>query len=305
VRFFTPLPFHPFEVQKLFDNADSKQVSIVAHVLPEQNKVLLKGTEVLHTMRACLKAYRGKPQDPRYEWVIKVFTVSTAPPDVWPVGKLNDLPIAITDKAAGVRSRAATSSEEAPDVTVSKWRCTALRELNLSLCELIAVPRGLGSQFHPQELMLPEPEAKGLLRTLAKAIKDGTGFQMELSAIGDERPLSLAFAHDGTAAFAIFSLNGSDNTPEHMHALLALLPRQKPADDVRDIDHIKKFACLKEIPDRAFTQAMADIEPIAAIFFADIGSANYPPVYTAIKVLIAAFFATPATFVTPPAGGVA
>ncbi|HEY1686191.1 MAG TPA: hypothetical protein VGG19_15605 [Tepidisphaeraceae bacterium] len=291
LRFFTPVPFQPFDLQQLFNNADDGQVSIVAHILPEKTKTLLHGNEVMTCIRACLKNYRGKVYDPAYPWSIKVFTVSAELPDTWAMGKYNDKQIELKDRAAKATSRNRPSRDiPVPDFSLVDWRCEALRDLNLNLQELIAVPRGKGNHFHPQELLMPGAEAAGLMQTFADTIQSGNGFLMTLETF-DPRPITIRFTRHGTAASALFSLD-VDDKPAHMHGLVALLPRVKPADDTLAVESVKQFACLKDVPEPAFTMAIWGTTPTMAMFYADIGSANFPPLFLILKILTAAFFSS-------------
>ncbi len=289
LRFFTPLPFYPFDVQQLFDNADDDQVSIVAHILPEKTKTLLRGPAIMGCIRACLKTYRGKFYDPGYLWRINAFTVATEPPDTWAMGKYNDKPIELKDRATKSPTRVRPSKRDpVPDFSLLDWRCEALQHLNLKIQEVIAVPHGKGNQFHPQELLMPDGEASNLMQAFADAIHPRNGFVMTISSF-DPRPVTIRFVHYGTAASAIFSFDVHDN-PAHMHGLVALLPRIEPADDTRAVESVRQFACLKELPEPAFTLAIMETKPTVAMFYADIGSANFPPLFSILKILTAAFF---------------
>ena len=78
IIFFTPLPLQPAGIQNVFDGATESELSIVGHILPEKNRVLLGGKVVKSVMAAVIKAYGDKPIDPDYPWRLSTFTVADA-----------------------------------------------------------------------------------------------------------------------------------------------------------------------------------------------------------------------------------
>jgi hypothetical protein len=157
---------------------------------------------------------------------------------------------------------------------------------------LVTVPKGM---VFPEELTLPElvirdEDAQQLFRSFKSMFADRLGFSMTLSFKGDERPLTIRFTHVGvTAAFFMLSYDVNDE-PQHVHGLTALLARRNPDEDRQAIEHVRKYAALRGIDRKAFEDALTNDAPVAASFFADIGSASWPPLHTIIRILSAAFF---------------
>jgi hypothetical protein len=82
----------------------------------------------------------------------------------------------------------------------------------------------------------------------------------------------------------------ANDEPEHIHGLVAFLPKLDSEEDRQAITHIRQFAALRDIPQESFEIPLNEAEPVAATFFADLGSANYPPLHNVIRLLSAAFF---------------
>ena len=309
-RFFTPLPIYPLELQHLFDNATPESVSVVASILPEKRKVILEGESVLDNMRASLSAYRGQPIDPNYTWEISAFTVTSELPSSLPIGRVNDKAISIGDaeRLAGkppvgrklLNTLASTFSfmrrpkghlaKNDGDFATRILRSAVVASFSMNVEELMAVPRGRQNEFHPITMPIGHEEALDVLKQLQQTIAAGSDFEMSFAFARDERPLTVSFAYVGTAAWALFAhKEGAD--VKYMHGLLALLPRKKVYDDDTALDSVRQFACLREVPAAAFERARgANRRPMAAMFYADLGSANYPPLFTVVQLLSIAFF---------------
>jgi hypothetical protein len=154
---------------------------------------------------------------------------------------------------------------------------------------LIAVPEGSGP-LDMMELMIPQAEQQALFREFNNAIKAGQGFVITMNVTGDQRPLTIRFSHVGkTAAFFMMSYDVNED-PKHIHGLTALLPKLDRAEDRLAINHVRQYAVLRGIKKETFDHALEVDHPVAATFFAEIGSANYPPLHNVIKILSAAFF---------------
>jgi len=155
----------------------------------------------------------------------------------------------------------------------------------------ISIPEDSAEALDLKELVIPDEEAQALFREFDDSIKQGTGFSTTIPVHGDdERPTTIRFNHVGqTAAFFMLSYD-VDGEPKHIHGLTALLPKLDAAEDRQVINHVRRFAAFGGIKQESFDRALEVDHPVAATFFADIGSANYPPLYSLIKILSAAFF---------------
>jgi hypothetical protein len=240
--------------------------------------------------RGPLDAQRGKMNHTSYPWRYGAFTVSTTPPDTWAMGRYNDTAIKLENVVKKDQTqKIGQPADESKDLSVVTWRCEALEEALSTVRELTALPRGAGRYFNPRELLLSKEEAEALLFQFREALRNGKYFEMILEFLGDQRPVTIRFIAHGTAAHALFTLD-VDKKPSHIHAVIAFLPRRSLDDDMLAIEHIKRFVCLKDISDRAFVRASSDTEPTVAIFYADIGSANFSPLFSTIRIMTAAFF---------------
>jgi len=154
----------------------------------------------------------------------------------------------------------------------------------------IHVPEGTATPLDLKELVIAEDAVQALFREFNETIKSGTGFVTTISISGDDRAITIRFSHVGhTAAFFMLSYDVNDE-PRHIHSLTALLPKLDAAEDRQAIDIVRDHAVLGGIKREAFDKALEVDYPVAASFFADGGSANYPPLHSIIRVLSAAFF---------------
>ncbi|CAN5407978.1 hypothetical protein BH09PLA1_BH09PLA1_01510 [soil metagenome] len=152
------------------------------------------------------------------------------------------------------------------------------------------------NQFRLAELKVSSDEEQQMFHEFDSAIREaGTKGMFEidlgLDGIPMEGDIRIRF-HRITPTSAFFELHQVVNDQhKHIHGVGGLILRANPTDDQFVVDHMRKFACLKYVEPAGFDGVLAEPKPVVAMFFADMGSANFPPLHNVIKTLGAAFFA--------------
>jgi len=159
--------------------------------------------------------------------------------------------------------------------------------INIRFQAMVFAPDA-GEPLRIREVVIPQAEQQELFEDFNKAIKEGPGFRRDVSFAGDPRPVTIMFEHVGqTAAFFVLTHDGE---PKHIHGVVALLTKFDAAEDRNVMDIVRKYAALRGLNPSSFDEPLGVNYPIAAAFFADRGSANYPPLHNIIKILGAAYF---------------